>query len=258
MRNKALKILSLFLAVALVTVSCLTYAFADTTGSITVNVVYNDKPVSSGVFTIYKIADINSDGSYTYTSDFAGYGSSITDLSDSTLPWLLWSWANQTGVTGSSMTVGTKGTVTFTDLETGVYLVVPSTNPSGYEAEPSIVPIPYDGDYDVEIDVKLEPSYTPPDTPPGTPTTTVTTVVSVPEVEITTDGENEEPGDVDVEIDKPEPEENEPEEQPTEEEETLPQTGQLNYPIPIMAGAGAICVAAGLIVTKTDKSDKKK
>ena len=255
MRNKALRILSVILAVAIAAVSCLTCAFAidlTQTGSITIKLVYNGNAVTGGVLTVYKVADLSADGGYTYTSDFAGYGGSLDDLEDSTLPWLLWSWAKQTGAAGTSCTIGSDGIVTFSGLEAGVYLVVPSTNPTNFDVEPSIVPIPYyDTDsswvYDVEIEAKLEPVTTP-TTPPDTPVTTTTP--SVPEEEITTDGENEEPGDVDVELDETEPENNEPEEQ---EEEKLPQTGQLNYPIPIMAGAGAICVAAGLIVAKTDK-----
>ncbi|MCD8006454.1 MAG: LPXTG cell wall anchor domain-containing protein [Oscillospiraceae bacterium] len=98
--------------------------------------------------------------------------------------------------------------------------------------------MPLNGKHDVEVISKIEP--TTPDAPTPTPTTT-TTVTTVTDPDVTIPDEDDE-----VEI-----EEDEPEDGP--EEETLPKTGQLNLPIPIMAGAGGVCIAAGFILTKTDK-----
>lgn len=249
MRNKLLRTLSATVVAMLVMLSCMITVFA-TTGSIKVTVEYEGTLLTDGVLTLYRVADINADGSYTYTSDFAGYGVPITDTEDTTLPYLLWQWATLTGVSGTSYAVGGDGTVTFSGLTEGVYLFAPTVNPDGYRLEASLIPIPLNGEYDIEFTPKIE-TWQDPDTPtplsydpddpdgPGDPY----------EVEETIEIEEEsEEGDTDEEI---ELDESEPE--PEEEEETLPKTGQLNYPIPIMAGAGACCVAAGLIMTKTDK-----
>ncbi|MCD8107959.1 MAG: hypothetical protein LUE20_08385 [Oscillospiraceae bacterium] len=239
---KKLKFMSAILAVIVAASACLTCVFADT-GSITVTVKYGDTIIADGVLTLYKVADITVNG-YIYTSEFENCGLNLSDLESSTLPWLLWSWASSTGATGTSIAVGSDGTVTFSGLETGIYLVVPSTNPVGYSVEPSVVPVPMNGEYDVEIISKIEPTTT-----PYTPTDPTPKTTTEPDVDIDDEEDPEEPGDIDEEVDI----EDEPDEVDLEEEEKLPQTGQLNYPIPIMAGAGAICIGAGLIITKTDK-----
>ncbi|MCD7771184.1 MAG: hypothetical protein LUH23_03760 [Oscillospiraceae bacterium] len=238
MKNKILKVMSAVMAVVILTFSCMIGAVADTVGSITVTVKYGDTIVTDGVLTIYKVADYSKN----FTDEFSGCGLDLSDLESSSLGWLLWNWTINTGVNGTSIAVGSDGTVTFSGLETGIYLIVPSTNPTGYDIEPSVVPVPLDGEYDVEVVTKIEPTTTP-DTP-DYPTPTTTTTVTEPDEEVTVP-EDEEPSDTDEEVDI--------DDEPDVEEETLPQTGQLNYPIPIMAGAGGVCVAAGLILTKTDK-----
>ncbi len=250
MRNRFLKTFSATVVALMVMLSCMTTVFA-TTGSIKVTVEYEGTLLTDGVLTLYRVADINADGSYTYTSDFAGYGVPITDTEDTTLPYLLWQWATLTGVSGTSYAVGSDGTVTFSGLTEGVYLFVPTVNPDGYRLVASLIPVPLNGEYDIEFTPKIE-TWQDPDTPdPTTPDPTPGNPPEEPEetIEIEEDGEE---GDTDEEIDLDESEP-EPEDEPEEEEETLPKTGQLNYPVPIMAGAGAFCVAAGLIVTKTDK-----
>lgn len=249
-RNNILKALSLILVVTLVAASCLTCVFADDTlGSITVELSDSDtdKPITTGVLTLYKVASLNSNGSYTYTSDFASSGIELT-VRESTLATLLTQWAVSQGVTGTVGTPNSDGKVTFSNLEVGLYLIVPTTNPTNYNMNPSLVSIPNvagEGEYDVMVEAKLESTYIP--TTPDEPTPTTTTVVTEPDVVVTTEGTNTEEGKTDEEVDI---EEDEPEEK---DEDTLPQTGQLNYPIPIMAGAGVFCVAAGLIVVRTDK-----
>ncbi|MCD7732861.1 MAG: hypothetical protein LUH56_05420 [Oscillospiraceae bacterium] len=250
MRNNILKALSLILAVTLVAASCLTCVFADDTlGSITVTLEYNNTAMTSGTLTLYQVATINPNGTYSYADAFVGYSTDdaiVDSLEDSNSPWLLWKWATTVGAAGTSYEIGSDGTVTFTDLAAGVYLIVPTTLPTYFDMEPSLVSVPdiYTGEYDITVNAKLE--YTPP-TVPDEPTPTTTTVVTEPDVVVTTEGTNTEEGKTDEEVDI---EEDEPEEK---DEDTLPQTGQLNYPIPIMAGAGVFCVAAGLIVVRTDK-----
>ncbi|MCD7823709.1 MAG: hypothetical protein LUG86_06835 [Oscillospiraceae bacterium] len=238
---KKMKFLSVILAVAVAVSMCMTCVYA-VTGSITVTVKYGDTIITDGVFTIYRVTDSR----YNFTSDFEGFGFDITDLEDSTLPWLLWQWAIQTGVSGSqSLAVGSDGTVTFSGLEMGIYLVVPSTNPVGYDVEPSLVSIPSNGEYDVTLITKIETITTPTDDP-GRPIPTPTTTTE-PDVEIEDEDDPEERGESEDEVDLGD------EDEPEAEEETLPKTGQLNYPIPIMAGAGGVCIAVGFILTKTDK-----
>ncbi|MCD7846992.1 MAG: hypothetical protein LUG49_03020 [Oscillospiraceae bacterium] len=240
MKKRFLRALSAVLVILAVAISSVTTVFA-TTGSITVTVKYGDTILTDGVLTIYKVADENGD----FVSEFANCGIDISDLESSTLPWLLWQWATVTEIPGASYLVGSDGTVTFPGLSAGIYLIVPSTNPEGYEVEPCVVPVPLNGEYDVEVIAKIEPSTPNTPTPTPTPTTTTVTEVTDPDVTIPDDDDPTEENNVEIEDDD--------DVEIEDEEETLPKTGQMNLPIPIMAGTGGVCIVAGLIVSKTDK-----
>lgn len=131
--------LSIFAIVLLglsVSVPALAMPAIDTSkvGSITINVESAYGAVSGVGFSVYQVANVTSSGSYTLTTGANGFSGSGVVLSSLTTASLaekaakkLKNYAVANSITGSSGTTNASGTVAFTDLTLGYYLVVQTT-----------------------------------------------------------------------------------------------------------------------------------
>ena len=179
--------------------------------SITITMTYKGKAVPGGTLALYKVGDVQEDdGNYSFVpvkaiqSDISEFG----NIESSDLPGKLAKLEKKlTPVTAKPVTIDKNGTVTFSNLAFGLYLVVQKIAASGYgKTSPFLVSVPYlyKGEYkynvtsqpktDLEREVK-------PTTPPSSG-----------------GGGGK-----------------------------LPQTGQLWWPVPVLVCMGLGCIAVGLI-----------
>ncbi len=199
-----------------------------------------------GTLILYQVASlILDDGNmvYNFTEDFEDSGVSLTDVtgSASTLSETAQTFASyaEVGNLAGFQKETLSGTYTFTGLDLGLYLIVQEQAADGYQiVAPFLVTVPLadeetgDWIYDVDASPKTEtlseesPEEVPPEEPP----------------------EEEPPAE------EP-PEENPPREDPpdTVTDPPLPQTGQLNWPIPVLAAGGLLLVTLGGIMVLGDR-----
>lgn len=194
-----------------------------------------DKALSGGQLTLYRVAEVkrkNGDLSFEYCGDFYGCGIALGDLTDSTLADQLLEYMPQ-GARGTTKTVDADGNAAFEDLELGLYLIVQSKASNGYAPiKPFLVSLPMaeNGKWNYEVDASPKVGgYTPvnPDTPPVPPT-------PVPD-------KPTEPTNPDT-----------PKNPDGAVMSGLPQTGQLNWPVPVLAVSGVLLFAAGWVLNKKE------
>lgn len=181
------------------------------TGSVTVTLCdsVTKKPISGAGWLMYRVAE-QKDGSYVLTKDFAKCGQDMNDLENADAKELS-AYAQRNNINGSGKTAGENGAVRYDKLGFGVYLFVQSGGSRAYElAEPFIVNVPMtSADGKTLIyDISARPKAEAEPTPP-TPAPT------------------------------PAPKPADPK---------LPQTGQLNWPIPVLFGGGLLIFIAGLAI----------
>ncbi|MGI5931628.1 MAG: pilin N-terminal domain-containing protein [Eubacterium sp.] len=191
-------------------------ALADSgkTGTITVNVEDTDgHAVAGGTLAIYQVAAVQ-DGKFVYTRDFSSSTEKLeknSDFSDQLADQLASIAEQSKAETMDTRTVDQKGTARFSNLPEGVYLFVQTKEADGYTTlNPFLVTVPF------------------------TDTDGVTTY------DITA---NPKPGKVSKKTEPtPAPA---PTPTPTPIDHRLPQTGQLWWPVPVLACAGAALLIAG-------------
>ena len=191
---------------------------ANRKGSITVTMRSGSKVVSGGTLTLYRVgAVLEDDGNYSFvpTGDFTNCGESFTGGLSAELAKKLEAYANKQKLTGTTKTIGSNGSVTFSNLEQGLYLLVQKKAASGYnKINAFLVTVPYlDEDtyvYDVKADAKMELKKEPKPTP-KTP-------------------------------DKP-------------KGKKLAQTGQLNWPVPVLTILGMALFTTGWVLRFRKKDD---
>ena len=283
------------------TVCCAMPAFATSanivlgrTGSLHVTLYdhQNDVPLRGGELTLYQVATVrrrtNGNLSYAYTGDFTGCNVVLGDLSDSTLAAQLVRYLPAVPTAAAQANVSETGTIDFTNLAQGLYLVVQTEASHGYEAiNPFVVSIPLkDGSswiYDVDATPKVgavtpETPDTPdepdkpdkPDTPdkpttPETPDTPDTpenpdnpdTPVSPGNPDNPVSPGNPDnpvsPGNPDNPVSPGNPDN--PVSPGHPDTPVLPQTGQLNWPIPVLACSGVLLFATGWCLNKKGKKE---
>lgn len=266
------KRLAAVLAALTLLVWCAAPAFAlevvdlSRTGSIKVSLYDSEtsKAVGGGTLTLYRVAKVQKDNanlSFVYTNGFEDCGVELGDLSEGELAGRL---AEKIAATAESTTVEISdlGVAEFGDLEVGLYLVVQTTAAENYNVvNPFLVSVPIQENgsyvYDVDALPKVgtaakktpEPPDTPdtPDTPdePDTPDTPVAPGPDNPDGWVLGDhGEKNYPNP-----DNPNGH--------VMGAHGLPQTGQLNWPIPVLAVTGVVLVAAGIKLKKGNRRDEK-
>ena len=184
--------------------------------SITVSMTYKGKAVCGGTLALYKVGDVaEDDGNYSFVpvkeiqADIPEFG----DIESPDLAGKLCKLESKlTPVTDLPQKVGEDGKVTFSSLPFGLYLVVQKTAPAGYgKTEPFLVSLPYLYEGEYQYDVASQPKTDLEREVPTKPTTSPTTKPAA-----ASGGK-------------------------------LPQTGQLWWPVPVLACGGLGCIVVGLI-----------
>ncbi len=243
------------------------------TGSIGLTLEDGDgNAVTGGAVTLYQVATLylnDGDMAYAYTDAFADCGIEL-DVENTSLAAALAACVTAS-TPGTEQAIGADGTVSFTDLELGLYLVVQTTDSDNYETiNPFVVTVPIDSDgewvYTVDASPKvgtvtpIEPTPTPTATPTETPAGTETTEETETPAGSETPAATDPPAGTETET----PEETaSPSPVPTatatpaasdgSSDDTLPQTGQLNWPVWVLAGFGIALFVLGFILTRERK-----
>lgn len=180
-------------------------------GSITVGMRYEGKEVPGGTLMIYRVGEVcENDGNYSFGwyGAFAGCGYSLESMETQALADQLVNYAETRNIQGTVADISQNGMAVFQGLDLGVYLVVQTEAAESYEKiSPFLITIPMteDGKYTYNVDASPKLELTRTYAPSITP----------------------EPS-----ADKP-------------SGSRLPKTGQLNWPIPILASAGVLLFAVG-------------
>lgn len=189
------------------------------------------KPVTGGKLGLYKVADVLVDNGfvYTYRSSFSEAGdppATDSELNED-LAARLYEIATKYSLSPdvTSKKVGADGTVSFSNLEVGLYLVVQTAKADGgLSVDPFLVTVPTrnaDGTLDYSVDASPKPGAvtTPTETTTATTESTATTATTTTTT-ITTVVKK------------------------------LPQTGQLWWPVMLMGCIGALLLVTGWSVRR--------
>lgn len=222
MKRKIFSVLCAVLMVLVFSVSAYAIETVDLTrtGSITITMLYDGQAVPGGSLTAYRVAEVFEDDAnfgYRFTDAFASCGLSLDSLSAELASGLA-DFATEHSLAGTKQSIGEDGSVRFSDLELGLYLFIQEDAAEGYQnVLPILISVPGKSDegylYDVDGSPKLSL------VPAPTETETETT-----ESETT---------------------------QPTEPK--LPQTGQMNWPIPVLALSGISIFVIGWCMRRSGK-----
>lgn len=273
------KRLAAVLAALTLLVWCAAPAFAlevvdlSRTGSIKVSLYDSEtsEAVGGGTLTLYRVAKVQKDNanlSFVYTNGFEDCGVELGDLSEGELAGRL---AEKIAATAESTTVEISdfGTAEFGDLEVGLYLVVQTTAAENYNViNPFLVSVPIQENgsyvYDVDALPKVGTAAKKTPEPPGTPDTPDTP--DKPEEENPNTPVAPGPDNPDgwvlgangekIYLNPEAPSPDNPNGH-VMGAHGLPQTGQLNWPIPVLAVTGVVLVAAGIRLKKGNRKDEK-
>lgn len=192
------------------------------TGSIRFSMLYDGSAVGGGSLTLHRVGDVaEEDGNYTFTltEAYAASGADLTDLTDTALAAGLADYTTANGIAGEGVTIGSDGTAAADGLALGLYLVMQDQPAEGYEPiAPFLVSVPMWDEtagaylYTVDAAPKL-----------GGLTKTPPAATAAPA----------------------KPDAGDPDTVTTTATATLPQTGQLNWPVPVLTLAGLLLMLAG-------------
>lgn len=229
------RLFTIFTALLLLCTFCLTaYAYPaldlSRKGSIKITMPYGKTVEEGGSMALYRVGNVReSNGNYDFmlTGDFAGCGISLQDIQSAELAKKLSDYAAKSKLKGNTQKIAGDGTVEFKELEPGLYLLVQTKAAEGYNnAMPFLVSLPMleknEYVYDVQADPKVE--------------LTSPTVTTKPDRELTPTVAPE-PGSSDTK---------------------LPQTGQLNWPIPVLAVLGLGMFSVGWLLRYGKRNDDEK
>ncbi len=184
----------------------------DRKGSITITMQYDGESIESGSFTIFHVADVIWDyDQYTfeYTNAFTDCGIGFEELDSEVIAQNYAEFVKRNSIDGVKKQVGAFGAAIFTDLSTGLYLVIQEDSADGYTAaSPFLISLPIRSEdgwlYEVDATPKMDFERAP--TPPSEP--------------------------------------------------DIPQTGQLKWPIPVLAVLGIAVFTLGWVLCFKKRKDR--
>lgn len=272
------KRLAAVLAALTLLVWCAAPAFAlevvdlSRTGSIKVSLYDSEtsEAVGGGTLTLYRVAKVQKDNanlSFVYTNGFEDCGVELGDLSEGELAGRL---AEKIAATAESTTVEISdlGVAEFGDLEVGLYLVVQTTAAENYNViNPFLVSVPiqengsyvYDVDALPKVGTAAKKTPEPPDKPdtPDTPDTPDKPEEENPNTPAAPGPDNPDGWVLGASGENPEAPSPDNPNGHVMGAHGLPQTGQLSWPIPVLAVTGVVLVAAGIKLKKETRKDEK-
>lgn len=223
------------------------------TGSLTLTASYGTTPLVGAPFKLYLVAEPDTASGFALCGEFAGSSVDLSDLSTAgklaQAALDLERWAGEKEIAPlAQQNTDSSGSVSFTSLAQGLYLVGGVTHQQGghrYQSAPCLISLPsWDGSTGVwELNVTAFPKFERSGTSGGDPTPPPTE----PDTPIPPD-----PGDQPVDPVKP------PDTPPTPPTppvgpEKLPQTGQLKWPVPVLAALGMLLLLAGSILMRRER-----
>lgn len=179
------------------------------TGSITLTLQYDGKALSGGSFALYRVGTVTEkDGDYRFSTTGTGFSafSGSLDKLDADLAQKLKDYAAAQKLQPVASAKNSGGKALFSKVTPGLYLVVQTQRCTGYELlSPFLVSVPMNEDGHYRYDIDAAGKFKP--TPKTDPPTTP--------------------------------------DKPGTPGSHLPQTGQLNWPVPVLACAGLALFALG-------------
>lgn len=191
-------------------------------GTLTISMEKDGKAVPGGEFEIYRIANAavsNGGLKYVFAKDFKACGISFDNLQSNRLATKLENYIKSNKINGVRQNVGKDGVAEYTQLKAGMYFVMQNEAAKGYDKANSFtvsLPDYKDGKYNYTI--KANPKFSLSSSKGNTQSTT--TKPSKPM------------------------------------DPKLPQTGQLNLPIPILTALGLCLFVAGLLIRGNGRKGK--
>ena len=223
------------------------------TGSLTLTASYGTTPLVGAPFKLYLVAEPDTASGFALCGEFAGSSVDLSDLSTAgklaQAALDLERWAGEKEIAPlAQQNTDSSGSVSFTSLAQGLYLVGGVTHQQGghrYQSAPCLISLPsWDGSTGVwELNVTAFPKFERSGTSGGDPTPPPTE----PDTPIPPD-----PGDQPVDPVKP-PDTPPPTPTPPVGPEKLPQTGQLKWPVPVLAALGMLLLLAGSILMRRER-----
>jgi hypothetical protein len=243
------------------------FAYESTQGSITLTLSAGDTVIIGGSLSLYRVGDLADPLTLNRNFRDAAQDNPL-DLENADLAKDLAEYVQEKGLKGTVGQVSDQGTVTFSQLEKGVYLIKQETAfQNGSDIAPFLVAIPQQGTgrYNIDASPKVmvlnpeepEPSEGPEVSPNVSPEVSPS---ASPEVSPSVSPEASpgmSPGPSSSPTVSPSPATSvspSPSASPTGA--TLPKTGQLNWPIPLMALAGVVLLLVGWRLYVQGKREK--
>ena len=221
------------------------------TGSLTLTASYGTTPLVGAPFKLYLVAEHDEASDFALCGEFAGSSVDLSDLSTAgklaQAALDLERWAGEKEIAPlAQQNTDSSGSVSFTSLAQGLYLVGGVTHQQGshrYQSAPCLISLPsWDGSTGIwELNVTAFPKFERSGTSGGDPTPTPTE----PDTPTPTEPDTPTP-----------PDPVEPPDTPTTPPvgpEKLPQTGQLNWPVPVLAALGMLLLLAGSILMRRER-----
>ena len=258
--------------------------------SITIEMMHGGSAIRNMRITIYRVAKAELLSgvvlNFPLTSQFAGASVDFDELDSSSknleFSRILRDYASNNGITGTYDSTNSSGKVTFSNLDAGIYLVVPSATSGYYTPAPYLIMLPHtDANenwvYSVTARPKTEviPVPPPPPPPPGPPPRPRPdpgpepdprprpdpdprpTPTPLPPVPTPPRGSYEEILPDDIPLGNEEIWTIDPDDIPKGTGD-LPQTGVLRWPIPVLSISGLLLFSFGWVMTsKEKKSDEE-
>lgn len=188
-------------------------------GSVSVTLKYMGTPISGGSLTLYHVGNLvwmEDHYEFALTEAFAASGVAL-DALNSQVAAELADYADLNGVESLTQQIDETGHLCFEGLELGLYVMVQKEAADGFcGLQPFLVTVPVseNGAYVYDVDATPKLSLVPENTDPTEPPTTVP---------------------------------------PTEPDPSLPQTGQTNWPVPLLAIGGIFTFFFGLILNRSGR-----
>lgn len=181
-------------------------------GAVTVEMEYDGKAVADGTLTAYRVGQIEEyDGNYAFvkTDSMAGFNGSFEDITSAGLAESIAAFVKENQISAYGTAKNQGGKVVFTNLELGLYLIVQTEASEGYEPLNSfLVAVPMNEDGHYVYEIKAEGKFQ-----------------LHQESKPVTPAKPSKPS-----------------------EPFLPQTGQLNWPIPVLVVSGLCLFLAGWVL----------
>ena len=220
------------------------------TGSLTLTASYGTTPLVGAPFKLYLVAEHDEASDFALCGEFAGSSVDLSDLSTAgklaQAALDLERWAGEKEIAPlAQQNTDSSGSVSFTSLAQGLYLVGGVTHQQGghrYQSAPCLISLPsWDGSTGVwELNVTAFPKFERRGTSGGDPTPPPTE----PDTPIPPDPEDQPVDPVKPPDTPPTPP------TPPAGPEKLPQTGQLKWPVPVLAALGMLLLLAGSILMR--------